>query len=201
MKKQALKKMLSALLSLFIVLCLALLVYVIVASNSKNIFGYRIFIVKTDSMMDTLAPKDLIITREYPENELQIDDIITFYSNDPNIKGFENTHRIVRIENGTFYTKGDAAEFVDRTAVTYADIIGKVTFKSTILGHIITFLSKPIWMLVLIVIPIAFFAFFDIKTAVEKIIKIVRKKEEIPEEKNPELNEDICGKNEDEKCD
>jgi len=167
--------MVSAVLSLFMVLCLSLLVYVTIFSDAKELFGYRIFVVKTTSMMDTLAPGDLIVTKKYPENEIKVNDVITFYSSDEAIKGMENTHRVMKIEAGEYYTQGDAADTVDRTTVTYDRIIGKMVFKSRIMGRIIVFISKPVNMLIFILLPIAAFTFFDIASGVKKLISLIKK--------------------------
>ena len=183
-------KMMSALVSLFMVLCLSLLLYATVFSDSKELFGYRIFIVKTNSMMDTLAPGDLIVTKKYPESKLKVRDVITFYSSDEEIKGMENTHRVVKIEAGEYYTQGDAADTVDRATVTYDRIIGKMVFSSRAIGRITVFISKPVNMLLFILLPIAAFTFFDIAAGIKKLIRLIKKMLSGPPDENPGTNEE-----------
>ena len=65
--------------------------------------------VMTDSMEDQIPARSYIRIRKIDPSEVQVGDVITFYSDDPTLKGQLNTHRVVGIaEDGkSFVTRGD----------------------------------------------------------------------------------------------
>lgn len=120
-----LRKVVFALVILFIcfiVLCMA-------QGEHPKFFGYQIFRVLTSSMQPAITENTCIIMKEVPKEELKVGDIITFVSEDPQIYGYYNTHRIHEIieKNGqTLYvTKGDASGQPDEFPVEYSQIAGK----------------------------------------------------------------------------
>lgn len=84
-----------------------------------NIFGYSIFQIETESMSDTLEIEDIIIVKLGNE-DIKKDDIITFRQ-DGNLV----THRLVRIEDQKYFTKGDNNPTEDEP-IEKGDILGKV---------------------------------------------------------------------------
>lgn len=66
-------------------------------------------------------------------------DIITFHNEDTVV-----THRVVKKEEGTFITKGDANKNADPIPVAKSQIIGRVVFCLPYLGYIIYFLKARI---------------------------------------------------------
>lgn len=84
-----------------------------------NIFGYSIFQIETGSMSDTLEIEDIIIVKLGNE-DIKKDDIITFRQ-DGNLV----THRLVRIEDQKYFTKGDNNPTEDEP-IEKGDILGKV---------------------------------------------------------------------------
>lgn len=123
--------------STFSFLCTLLLITIclltIQAGSGKvpYIFGFRILKVVTDSMRPAIQSGTCIIIEKTEREALQIGDIITFVSNDPSIRGFYNTHRIVGIikdaQSGEplYITKGDAAVSEDETPVSYEAVAGR----------------------------------------------------------------------------
>ena len=167
---------LSALLTFIIAVAMIVILYATVSADNKSIFGYRLFIVATGSMADTIDAGDIIITKSVTPNTLKVKDIITFISNDPAILGDKNTHRIVKIEGNRFFTRGDANQQVDRLPTTPQNIIGKVIFHSKMMGFIVRTLSKPLNMLLFLVIPIALMAITDIRNAAKKVKEVYLEK-------------------------
>ena len=170
-KKRKIIKLLSAVMSFVIALLAIVILYAALSVNNKELFGIRLFVVSTGSMGETIPQGNLIITRQTISEELGKGDIITFRSTDPAISGQTNTHRIHGIENGLYRTKGDASEQVDQTLVSYDDVYGKVVFSSAIAGKVIRFLSKPLYMLLIIVAPIVVLALLDMRKAMAAIKK------------------------------
>ena len=172
---------------------LAIAVFVIYAafsSDNKSVLGHRMFIVRSGSMMDFIMPGVLLITGEVDRADITVGDVITFISSDPAILGEPNTHRVTRIVDGKFYTQGDANDDEDLYPVEYASILGRRVFHSRIMGAIVRFLSKPVNMLLFLVLPTILLTFVDFGKAVRKIMALIREDKDtagdLPETKNGE---------------
>ena len=87
-------------------------IFVMSTGKHVSVFGYQVLRVLTSSMKPAIEENTCIIVKRANVDQLQVGDIITFVSDDPDIKGYYNTHRIYEIseENGEriFTTKGDA---------------------------------------------------------------------------------------------
>ena len=93
----------------------------ILKKDYVNIFDHTYFVVTTGSMSGTIETNDLIIvklTQDVKKNE-----IISFRDKNNTIV----THRVVKIEAGKYYCKGDRNNSIDEP-IAKSDIIGKVTF-------------------------------------------------------------------------
>ena len=86
-------------------------IFVMSTGKHVSVFGYQVLRVLTSSMKPAIEENTCIIVKRANVDQLQVGDIITFVSDDPDIKGYYNTHRIYEIseENGEriFTTKGD----------------------------------------------------------------------------------------------
>lgn len=93
--------------------------------------GYQVLRVLSGSMSPVLEENDLILIGRVPQDQLKEGDIITFLSDDPDLLGVYNTHRIYKIvtAEGTgrksYITKGDFNTFEDYYPVSYEQIAGK----------------------------------------------------------------------------
>lgn len=125
------KKFLSILRDVgFVIFVIAICGMIFIMSTGKHvsIAGYQVLRVLTSSMEPAIAENTCIIIKEYPVEQLKVGDIITFTSDDPQIQGYYNTHRIHEIieENGeTLYiTKGDAGDAIDAYPVHQYQVAG-----------------------------------------------------------------------------
>lgn len=82
-------------------------------------FNLNVFIVKSGSMNPILEIGDMIIVKKF--DQYSEGDIITFKEN----KSFI-THRIVRIQDNKYITKGDYNNTEDLELVEYENVVGKV---------------------------------------------------------------------------
>lgn len=141
MKKEKTSFILNIMIDIFIVFFLIILIFVINSKFIKNekivsLFGKSILVVTTESMKPTINAGDLIIISS--SNEYNKNDIVTFVDEDICV-----THRIIKNENGMFITMGDANNIADNP-IKKDQILGKVIFKSHILGIIVLYYFKPI---------------------------------------------------------
>lgn len=119
-------------------------------------FGYKVYIVLTESMKGTIEAGDLIVVKETPKKEIKEKDIITFSLKDSKTTV---THRIVKIikqDNGEigYITKGDNNNAEDIEIIEYDQIQGVVKKNISSVGFIISELLTGTGLIVMIVIVI-----------------------------------------------
>ena len=121
--------------------------------ETPDFFGYKSFVIVSGSMNPTIKKGDAILVRNTPEEEIEVNDIISFNQGDTNV-----THRIVGIteENGMrkYTTKGDNNNTEDKEKITYQQIEGKYQFKISQFGIVIGILKSKITLVVLILMII-----------------------------------------------
>lgn len=172
-------------LSVLLILGAIMILLTVVMTKSgeaPNIFGYSVFRVLSGSMEPAIRTDSLVVVQRTEAENIREGDVISFYSRDPSLEGFVNTHRVVDVENSngeiTFTTRGDANQIADRYPVTSKDLIGKVVFVSLFLGKFVRLLSNPLIFLPLIVIPLAVILLSNLIRTIKVTRKLVREEEE-----------------------
>lgn len=113
-----------------------------VQGKASSVFGMSIVKVVSGSMEPSIHDGDYIIIKKTDYSTLDVGDIICFYSNDEDIYGMLNTHRIVRrLDDGSLVTKGDANNTEDLSTVTADNILGRYEGKVRILRWLNSFAS------------------------------------------------------------
>lgn len=155
-------KILNFIKNIFIILIMLLLCSIIVANitmyvqkdilkkDTPNFFGFSTAVVVSGSMSPNIETNDMIIIKE--QKEYNINDIISFNSGKSIV-----THRIIKIENDGFVTKGDANNVEDQNIVTKDAIKGKVVMIIPGIGNTIAYMQSPLGLFL-----IAMFAFIII---------------------------------------
>lgn len=163
--KKALSVIKTVLAWAVVAFAVAMMIFTVVSvttfnRNDRNLFGYRVYIVNTDSMAATdFSAGDLIFTKQVTNfSELKEGDIITFVSQNSESFGETVTHKIRRTTvdaqgNPGFITYGTTTNTNDETIVTYPFILGK--YKSSIpsVGKFFNFLKTPQGYIVCIFVP------------------------------------------------
>lgn len=146
------------------ILGLTIFVSVLRASAGKapSVFGFSVLQVTSGSMEPEIPVGGIVIVRKVKPESLKVGDVISFYSNDVDISGKVNTHRIIEIkqsESGEkiFRTKGDANEYADTAAVFEIDLVGKMILNlGSVGGSVFDVLRNPTIILIFIVLPLIF---------------------------------------------
>ena len=107
-------------------------------SAAPSAFGYSALVVATGSMSGTIEIGDLIIVHR--TGDYEVGDIVTFL---PAGAEVTTTHRIVRMEGGRFYTKGDANNSEDDSPVLPEQIVGEVVAVVPGVGLFFEWLKTP----------------------------------------------------------
>jgi signal peptidase I len=184
----------TTLVWLVVLLAVFMMIFTIISvttfdRNDRDIFGYRAYIVKTDSMAATdFNAGDLILTKEVDPYSLQPGDIITFISQDPDSYNEVITHKIrekTRDAEGNlaFITYGTTTDTNDETLVTAPYILGQYQFAIPFMGTFFNFLKTPQGYFICIFTP---FMLLIIQQAVKSVRLFVRYKKEQMEEMEAE---------------
>lgn len=134
--------------------------------NDRNLFGYSMFIVKSDSMSATdFCAGDLIFVKGVDVADLDVGDIITFQTTDPdffqngeNTYGMIITHKIRDKQvdekgNISFTTYGTTTGVDDPTPVAASFVLGVYRGKIPYAGTFFNFLRSTPGYFVCILLP------------------------------------------------
>lgn len=136
-----------------------------VQGKPVTVFGYSVLKVMTGSMEPTIATGEYIIVKDTDAGDLKVGDIITYYTEDPEIKDFLVTHRVVRLnDDGTLITMGDANPVEDQIPVKPERVLGKFAKKARFFGIVDGFGDKRKLLFVLVIVPILVMAVYELRT-------------------------------------
>lgn len=127
--------------------------------NDRQLFGYRAYIVLSDSMSKTnFDAGDLVLVKEVDPSTLKEGDIISYISQNTENYGEVVTHKIRSLTtdaNGEpgFITYGTTTDTDDETIVTYPFVLGKYHTHLPKVGTFFQFLKTPQGYFVCIFIP------------------------------------------------
>ena len=127
--------------------------------NDRNLFGYKAFIVLSDSMKATdFAAGDVVFVKSVDPTTLQAGDIIAYYSQSPDNYGEVVTHKIRALTrdadgNPGFVTYGTTTDVNDEVIVTFPYVNGKYQFHIPKIGTFFSFLKTTPGYICCILIP------------------------------------------------
>lgn len=162
--KKALKILKNTFVWLVIALAVFMMIFTVVSVTTfnrtdRNLFGYRMYIVNTDSMAKTdFNAGDLIFVKEVDPSTLNEGDIITYISQNTESFGETITHKIRRRTtdaegNPGFITYGTTTGTDDTTVVTYPYILGKYETHLPKVGTFFNFLKTTPGYFICIFVP------------------------------------------------
>ena len=149
---------------LIVALAVCMMVFTIVSVSTfdradRNLFGYKAFIVLSDSMKKTdFDAGDLVLIKEVDASTLKEGDIIAYTSQNTANYGKTVTHKIRKLTtdaNGEpgFITYGTTTDTDDETVVTYPYVLGKYQGRIPKVGTFFQFLKSTPGYIVCILIP------------------------------------------------
>lgn len=194
--KKALNIIKTIFVWLVVLLAVAMMIFTVISCttfnrNDRSIFGYKMYIVNSDSMAATdFNAGSLIFAKEVDPSTLAEGDIITFMSQDTDHFGETITHKIRTVTtdaqgNPGFITYGTTTDTDDATIVTYPYVLGKYTGHVPHLGTFFNFLKTTQGYFICIFTPFMLIILFE----GVKFIRIFRRyKREQMEEMQAERN-------------
>ena len=154
----------NVLIWMVVAVTVIVMVFTIVSVNTfdrsdRDLFGYRFFIVLSDSMSATdFDAGDVVVVKRVDPTTLKEGDIIAFTSQNPDNYGVTVTHKIRRLtvtqdgERG-FVTYGTTTNTDDETVVTYPFVQGQYRFRLPMVGTFFQFLRTTQGYIICILIP------------------------------------------------
>ena len=130
-----------------------------------SIGGTVPMIVLTDSMVPEIYSGDLIICNTAEADEIEVNDVISFF--DPAGNGTSIvTHRVIEIveENGEifFRTRGDNNNTEDKELVPAENLVGIYKMRIAGAGNIAMFMQSTTGLIICVVLPIILLVGYDI---------------------------------------
>lgn len=163
------KKVLTVVKNIFtwlvVVLAVCMMIFTVISVNTfdrndRSIFGYKAFIVQSDSMKATdFAAGDLIISKAVKDpSTLQVGDIITFQSTNEESYGEVVTHKIRELTTDAegqpgFITYGTTTNTDDEKIVTYSFVLGKYQMKLPRVGTFFHYVKSTPGYILCIFLP------------------------------------------------
>jgi signal peptidase I len=172
-------KLFSTVSILLVVCCIGLLLFIShQAQKNQNeipsFFGYKPLTVLTNSMKPKISAGDMVFVKNIESSDVKVGEIITFNASDNDIGKKLITHRVIRVTDKGFLTKGDNNNVQDNWIVNPADVVGEVSFIIPKAGFIAKFVSSPIGFSIFIILPLLLFVLMEVY---ERVLKILNKKE------------------------
>ncbi len=162
--KKAFNVISTVLVWALVVATVGMMIFTLISVNTfdqanRSIFGYKFFIVRSDSMSATdFDAGDIVFVKNVDPATLQVGDIIAFTSQNPNNFGDTVTHKIREITTNAygdpaFVTYGTTTDVSDETLVTYPYVLGKYTGRIPNVGAFFQFLKTTPGYILCIFVP------------------------------------------------
>ena len=154
----------SILVWIFVIFAVSMTIFTVISVNTFNrndrsIWGYKAYIVNTDSMSKTdFKAGDLILVKETDPSTLKAGDIITYMSQNTESFGETITHKIRKLTtdargNPGFVTYSTTTDQDDDTIVTYMYVLGKYEKTIPNVGYFFNFMKTPQGYITCIFVP------------------------------------------------
>ena len=162
--KKALQIIKTILVWLIVAVAVGMMIFTLISVSTfdkteRNLFGFKFFIVTSDSMSATdFDAGDIAISKNVDPKTLKEGDIITFLSQDHDNFGEVVTHKIRRLTtdaNGRpgFVTYGTMTDTDDRTVVTHEYVVGQYVGRIPKVGSFFMFLKTTPGYILCILLP------------------------------------------------
>lgn len=174
------KKIMNIIIRVFTIIIVAITVFMMVFTifsvstfdkNNRSFFGIKFYIVRSDSMSLSEANKDdaihfdagdIVLVKELDPAEkraLQVDDVISFVSQDSESRGETITHMIAEVRTDSsgrvigYVTYGTKTGTMDQTLVEPDYVLGKYATRLPKVGYFFAFLKSTPGYIVCILVP------------------------------------------------
>ena len=173
-------------MSVLLLICAFLVVYIGVNKVSQaqgKTPPLGLYTIISPSMTPKIKVYDVVFVVKTNPEEIEIGDIISYYSTNDYFNGIPITHRVVEKYNTNegiiFRTQGDANPTMDNEIILSNNVVGVVKMRIPQLGRIQFFLSSKMGWIIAILVPALGVLSYDIL----KLFNLLRLKNEISKTK------------------
>lgn len=143
-------------------------------ASQVTLFGFKTFIVRSNSMAATdFKAGDLIVIKAVNPKDLKVGDIISFKSLSELNYNEVVSHKIRKINqdknNLSFTTYGSSTNVDDKNPVFANNIIGRYIFKISKIGYFLAFLKNPYTLIYFLIIGLIILIIFTTVVAYRRI--------------------------------
>lgn len=169
------KKTVSSIVKVFGIIVLSVFLMMVVFQRinpSGNFFGYKLFVIVSESMKPSLDIGDVILTKERDPKEIKVKDVITYTGNTGNVKDKIVTHQVVNIQTETnevtgktrhiFWTQGTNNSVIDSYSVYEEQIHGVVVHKFFFISIISRLIRTTLGLIIFVIFPLSMLFVFEI---------------------------------------
>ena len=197
MKSINFKKIGSALWYVFLGFMFLVLVSIFVSrmqGDVPRVFGFSIMKISSGSMEDTIPTGAHILIKKTAPEDIKKGDIICFYSEDPKIYGYPNTHRVIedpiKTDSGYEYvTQGDFNPLKDEVTAKGDKLIGRYVMQLTFLTAITDFFTTKFMLVCMVTVQLACICLFMFTYTASKKQKAEKEAAKAEEQKAPSEDE------------
>lgn len=184
--KKKVKQIITIISDILFIIALLILVelcYTVYKGSVPGVFGYKALRVVSSSMEPLLVEGDCILIKATKPEEVEVGDVITFYSTDPMLDGYLNTHRVIGVScdeagNYLYTTKGDDNMYEDYYPAIGENLLG-VYKRHLPFGEAITFLfellSDRLVYFVVMMLPVLFCLIESIVSLISTLVDVFSK--------------------------
>lgn len=126
--------------------------------KNNSIFGFRTYVIASNSMAPVLKYGDVILIKEINYDDIKVNDIITYKGISGEFKGKVITHRVIDIvyneDTKVLKTKGEANDGIDPD-VHESQVYGKLVYKFVLISLISKVVRNKIGFVLFVFIPFA----------------------------------------------
>jgi len=134
---------------------------------------FNAYIIVSQSMTPAIKVNDAIVTKRVEGADIEVGDVITYYSENPEYPDIMITHRVIEkneVDGEYFFVmKGDYNNVQDPLTVKESQVYGKVIMRIPKIGIIQQLLSTYAGWIFVIVLPALAVVAYDIVKLFEKI--------------------------------
>lgn len=157
MMKNILKTICNVFTGLLVALEIVLVVFLVIMKSSggvPSLFGYNMYVIVSPSMEPEISVGDVIISREYEGEKLEIGDVITYLGKEGDLAGKIVTHKVIYVsqDGQTIQTQGVANQTPD-PEIQSADVRSVLVYKTVIIGPIYSVITSTWGFILLIITP------------------------------------------------
>ena len=139
----------------------------IASGRETEIFGYRFYVVMTDSMSPELEPGDVILSKSVNPENIRVGDNVTFLGTEGSQKGLLITHKVITApyfeeDGGYIVTQGVKENSPVDAPVAFENVRAVMLKKLPVLTVIYSLIRRPLGFFIVIILPLVLIMLYQL---------------------------------------